>query len=73
MLKKNRSRTMPALFTTQSMRPNVSIAAWTIFDALSGAATLSELADRLAAARLDLCDDLVGGARLAVLGAGSRR
>ena len=67
MLKKKRSRTMPALFTTQSMRPNVSTAACTILAALSGSATLSAAGDGLATTRLDFRYNLVGRAGLTVL------
>src|SRR5919206_162399 len=44
MLKKKRSRRMPALFTTTSMRPNASSAACTMRLAQAHSATLSELA-----------------------------
>src|SRR5256885_16405110 len=47
MLKKNRSRRMPALFTTASMRPKASSAACTMRLALGHSATLSVLASAL--------------------------
>ena len=67
MLKKKRSRTMPALFTTQSMRPNVSTAACTILGRAVGFSHAVPAGDGLATTRLDFRDDLVGRAGLTVL------
>ena len=59
---KMRSRRMPALLTTQSMRPKLSIAVLMMRSAPCGSATLSPLATADAAGLLDLGDHLIGDA-----------
>ena len=67
---KMRSRRMPALLTTQSMRPKLSMAVLMMRSAPCGSATLSPLAHGNAARLLDLADHLVGDRDVGALALG---
>src|SRR6218665_3753657 len=70
ILWKKRSRRMPALFTTPSMRPKVSSAEVTMRAPLRESDTLS--AGAAASLRLDRVDGLLPGAGIVAFAAGGR-
>ena len=61
MFESMRSRRMPALLISTWRSPNVSIAAVTSRSAPAKSLDVVAVGDRLAAHRLDLVDDLLGG------------